>query len=346
MHQTAQNLSPLSRQPKLCRWLAAMAMGLLCLLTSGCFVFMNLDLTPGKSPFQERVLTEASSWWTSEKVAIIDLHGLIAKRYDSPSMFSGSGSDPVSDLKEQLQIAAADPDVKAVVLRIDSPGGFVSWCDVLYRHVKTFKAQTGKPVLASITGIGASGGYYLALAADKIYASPASTVGSIGVIAIFLNLAGLADKIGVETQVIKSGPKKDMGGLWRGMTKDEKNVAQSMIDEFYKQFVNVIDERRPQLNREKILKLADGRLYTANQACEHGLIDKVAYLEEAIADVRKAAGLKDAAIITYARGGQYKSNIYSSGAQPPTVNMVNFNLNSLQGNLPSGLYYLWYPVDN
>ncbi len=312
------------------------------LVTSGCFVFMNMDLVSSKSPYQEKVLEGASSWWTDEKVALIDLHGLLAKRSGSSSFLSTQpGPDPVSDLKESLNRAAADSDVKAVVLRINSPGGFVSWCDVMYRHVKQFKEKTGKPVIASITGMGASGGYYVACATDAIYASPASTVGSIGVIALFLNLEELASKIGVETQVIKSGAKKDMGGLWREMTDSEKKVAQDMIDEFYGQFVDCVDENRENLSRDEILKLADGRLYTAKQAFENGLIDKIAYLEEAIDSAMCTAQIDDAMIITYKRNYEYKNNIYSAAPQSPPEVHINLSLDKIAGEMPSGFYYLW-----
>lgn len=320
----------------------------LLLLSTGCLFFVNLDLNPSKSPYEEVVLKPASSFWTDEKVAIVDLHGMIFKHYDSSGLFSSPlAPDPVSDLTEALHRAGADSDVKAVVLRIDSPGGAVSWSDMLHREVMTFRKKSGKPVVACITGMGASGAYYTAMAADTVCAAPTATVGSIGVIAIFLNLEKLAGKIGVETEVIKSGARKDMGGLWRGMAPEEKKIMQDMVDEFYHRFVDIILAGRSELTREELLPLADGRLFTAQQALEHRLIDRIAYLEEAVDLAKAAAGLEDAALVTYGRSNEYKSTIYSqanpTGQASPTVNVVNLDLGSVTRTLPAGLYYLWAP---
>jgi protease IV len=321
--------------------IGALSAAVLLALSSGCLVFMNLDLSPSKTPFEEVILTEAASCWTDEKVAVIDLHGVMVKRYDSSSIFSSAQApDPVGDLKEQLNRAGADSDVKAVVLRIDSPGGVVSWCDAMYREVAEFKQKTKKPVIACITSLGASGGYYVALAADTIYAAPTAAVGSIGVLAVFLNLEKLAGKIGVETQVVKSGARKDMGGLWRGLDDEEKKIMQSMIDEYYGRFVAIVLENRKNLTREKLMPLADGRLLTAEQALAGGLIDRLAYVDEAIAEAKARANLEDATIVTYGRSYQYKNNIYS---QAPQLTVFNVDLHEVTGALPAGFYYLWQP---
>jgi len=311
----------------------------LCL--AGCLVYTNVDLTTRKQPFEEVVIKEAESFWTSEKLAIVDIHGLLAKRYPSPSLLASDlSADPVSDLKEALDRAAADGDVRGVLLRIDSPGGLVAWCDAMYREVERFRQRTGKPVLAYVTGLGASGGYYVALGAGEIWAAPASTVGSIGVIAVFLNLKGLAEKIGVEIQVVKSGPKKDMGSLWRGLAPEEMKVMQGMIDHYYKRFLDLVVANRKELNREELSRLADGRLLTAQQAQSAGLIDRVGYLDEALKRLKELAGLEDAAVIAYARSYQYVNNIYSGPAAPS----ISLDLKQVLGVLSPGFYYVWYPA--
>ncbi|HAK94051.1 MAG TPA: signal peptide peptidase SppA [Planctomycetes bacterium] len=318
--------------------------GTICAAANGCLVFVNLDLTTGKTPYEETVLTPAKSWWTDAKIALIDLHGVISKRYGSSGLLSGGpGPDPVSDMREALGRAAGDDDVKAVVLRIDSPGGYVAWCDMLHREVLRFRKETGKPVVACITNLGASGGYYVACGADRIHAAPGAAVGSIGVIALFLNLEKLAGKIGVETQVIKSADKKDMGGLWRALTDDERKVMQSMIDEYYGRFLDIVLAARPGLTRERLLPLADGRIVTAGRAAEGGLIDRVAYLDESIAEARQMAGLDDAALVTYRRGGEYKNNMYSQAPQAPVTNIFNVDLGEAFGAHEPGFYYLWAP---
>lgn len=318
--------------------------GAICAAANGCLMFVNVDLTTSKTPYEEKILAPAASWWTDAKIALIDLHGVISKRYRSSGLLgSGQGPDPVSDLKEALGRAAGDEDVKAVVLKIDSPGGYVAWCDMLHREVLKFRKDTGKPVVASITNLGASGGYYVACGADRIDAAPGAAVGSIGVIALFLNLHELADKIGVETQVIKSADKKDMGGLWRALTDDERKVMQRMIDEYYGRFLDIVLAARPGLTHETLLPLADGRIVTAGEAARHGLIDRVAYLDESIAEARRMAGLDDAALVAYRRGGEYKSNVYSQAPQAPVTNIFNVDLGETFGAHEPGFYYLWAP---
>jgi len=318
--------------------------GTICAAASGCLVFVNLDLAAGKTAYEEAVLAPAKSWWTGAKIALIDLHGVISKHYGSSGLLSrGPGPDPVSDMREALARAAGDDNVKAVVLRIDSPGGYVAWCDTLHREVLRFKQETGKPVVASITNLGASGGYYVACGADRIRAAPGAAVGSIGVVALFLNLQRLADKLGVETQVIKSADKKDMGGLWRALTDDERRVMQSMIDEYYGRFIDIVLAARRGLTRETLLPLADGRIVTAGQAARSGLIDRVAYLDESIAEARQLAGVDDAALVTYRRGGEYKHNIYSGAPPAPVTNIFNVDLGEAFGVHEPGFYYIWTP---
>ena len=199
-----------------------------------------------------------------EGVGIVELKGLIV-----------SSESVLKHLTEFRN----NPNVKSIVLRIESPGGAVGAAQEIYQEIDRTNAV--KPVVASMGSMGASGGYYAALGADIIMANPGTMTGSIGVIVKFPNLEGLFEKIGYKSEVIKSGPLKDTGASNRPLTEDERNVMQELIDNVYSQFVRDIAAARS-LPAETILELADGRIYSGEQAVELGLIDQLGNFTDAI----------------------------------------------------------------
>ena len=204
-----------------------------------------------------------------EKVAVIAVTGLI------------SDSEPTID---QLKKFSKDDSVKAIVLRIESPGGGVGPSQEIYEEVKKVRAK--KPVLASMGALAASGGYYIACAAQRVYANPGTITGSIGVIMPFMNVKDLAEKLGVKGMTVKSGAFKDMGSPLRDMTPRERELLQGVVDNVHLQFVNAVAAGR-NLNREDVLRIADGRIFTGEQAKGLGLVDVLGNLEDAISDAGK-----------------------------------------------------------
>jgi protease-4 len=204
-----------------------------------------------------------------ERVAVISVSGLI------------SDSEPTI---EQLKRFGKDDSVKAIVLRIDSPGGGVGPSQEIYEEVK--KARAKKPVLASMGALAASGGYYIACAAQRVYANPGTITGSIGVIMPFMNVKDLVEKIGVRGMTVKSGAFKDMGSPLRDMTLPERELLQGVVDNVHLQFVNAVADGR-NLPREDVLRIADGRIFSGEQARGLGLIDALGNLEDAISDAAK-----------------------------------------------------------
>ena len=198
------------------------------------------------------------------KVAVIDITGIITK------------SDATIKL---IHTYRDDPNVKAIVLRINSPGGSVAPVQEIHREL----TKLDKPLVASMAGSAASGGYYIACATDTIVANPGTLTGSIGVILQFTKLKGLYDKVGLEQQVIKSGQFKDAGSMFRDLSNEDKAVLQETVDDVYNQFVNAIHQSRNEhLTRDEVVKLADGRIYSGNQALSHKLIDQIGNLQDAI----------------------------------------------------------------
>jgi protease IV len=312
------------------------------LTSSGC---VSQGLFPKTGPLEE---TEISGKGKN-KILLIDVSGLLTSSQPS-DMIDRLFNRPSlpTRFKEELSKAAEDKKVKGIVLRINSPGGTVTASDILYHEIQEFKKEHKIPVVASIMDLGTSGGYYLAVASDRIVAHPSAVTGSLGVIMLTINGAGLMEKIGIEANAITSGQHKDMGSPFRKMTESDRAIFQSVIDSFYHRFLDVIEQGRPKLSKEKIRQLADGRIYSAPQAKEAGLIDDIGYLDDAIAITKQQAGLTEATVIMYQRTGGYHPNIYSqfSGNVPNTSWMVPkldaVSLATLLGGTPAFMY-MWLP---
>lgn len=197
----------------------------------------------------------------------------------------------------QLDKAIIDPLVKGVVLSVNSPGGDVVYSEEIYRKIVEVK-KSGKRVVISMGQVAASGGYYISAPADKIFASPSTITGSIGVVMSIPNFKGLADKIGYKEITITSGTYKDMGNPLSNFTEQSEQIYKKLIGESYERFVDIIVEGR-KLKREEVLKLADGRIYSGIQAKKLRLIDEFGNLEDATNDVKKKLGMADVQIIRY-----------------------------------------------
>jgi protease-4 len=208
-----------------------------------------------------------------EGVGIVELKGLIV-----------SSEQVLKHLTEYRN----NSDIKSIVLRIESPGGAVGAAQEIYQEIK--RTSEVKPIVASMGSMGASGGYYAALGADIIIANPGTMTGSIGVIVKFPNLEGLFEKIGYKSEVIKSGPLKDIGASNRPLSEEERTIMQDLIDNVYNQFVRDIAASRS-MPEETILELADGRVYTGEQALELGLIDKLGNFTDAVTLAADLGGL-------------------------------------------------------
>lgn len=211
-----------------------------------------------------------------EKIAVVEIEGIIAEP---------------DDIVEELKKYGKDSTVKGILLRINSPGGGVAASQEIYSQVLRVRRESGKKVVASMSSLGASGGYYIACAANKIIANPGTITGSIGVIMPFSNMEELLGKIGLKTDVVKSGEYKDIGSPTRKMTEKEREILQSSIDDVYNQFLEAIVSGR-NMDMGKIRELADGRIYTGRQALEAGLIDRLGGFEDAVDYLAEMAGIQ------------------------------------------------------
>jgi protease-4 len=278
---------------------------LLLLLAAGC-ITVKVAIFEEPGPFKEKVI----SGYGRDKVLLLDISGAIL---EGPHRILGllKGVTAPARVKEELEKAAKDDRIKAVVVKINSPGGTVAAADVIFHELQAFKAERGVPVVVCLEGLATSGGYYVAQAGDVIVAYPTCITGSIGVLAMKLNLRGLMDKVGVDEDLVKTGRWKDFWSPFRPATPQEKEMMQQVIDSFYQRFVNVVAEGR-RLSLKETLKVADGRIFTAAQAKDLKLVDQLGYLDDALGLAKSRAGLpKEAKVVRYHRPGSYKPTIYS-----------------------------------
>jgi protease-4 len=219
-----------------------------------------------------------------DAVGVIRLEGTISSGAEDYLTIQNITPELVADLLEQAAVA---PDIKAVVVRVNSPGGSVVASDEIYHAFREFD----KPIVISMGDTAASGGYYIACGSDYIFAHPDTLTGSIGVISQFLNVEELMDKIGVDAVVITSGPSKDIGSPYREMTEEEQALWEGIIDEVYEGFVKTVAQARD-MPLDQVRDLADGRVYTGRQALERGLVDDVGTSDDAIAKAAELGGIE------------------------------------------------------
>ncbi|HZN63488.1 MAG TPA: signal peptide peptidase SppA [Planctomycetota bacterium] len=310
------------------------------LALTGCMSFNHVDVSLRErfKEYEEKLVWNDLS--THEKIAIIDIDGIIDD--DSEDSLFRSKESMIVSVVEKLKKAEADPVVKAVILRIDSPGGSVTASDVLYEEIRAFKARKAVPVVAAFMGVAASGGYYVSCACDRIVAHPTTITGSIGVIALHVSLAGLLEKAGIKVEALKSGAHKDTGSIFRDLAPDERKVLQALIDDMHGRFVSVVARGRQLVMTEaQAHGLADGRIYSADQALKVKLIDRIGYLKDAVEEAKILAGMKGAKVVLYTRRPESAENVYSPARASASADSAVLDL--ARRALTFQLCYLWEP---
>lgn len=326
------------------------------LITRTCFIAsLTVTMLFGSSCIKPKITlfpeaTEPLKEFTlqgsgNDKILIIPVKGFISDSekdlllYHRPSM--------VQEVVSELNKAEKDRDIKALILKVDSPGGSVTASDMLYHEIVKFKEQSGAKLVVMMMGITTSGGYYIALPADVIIAHPTSITGSIGVVFLRPDMSGLMEKIGLEVGVGKSGKNKDMGSPFRRATEEEKQIVQHLIDDLAQRFLRLVVNHR-KLNEAAREDISSARIYTADDALRLGLVDQIGYLDDAIQRTTKIARLPaDVRVVVYRRTEYPNDNIYNNnfGNRPgtPEMSLVNLGLAEALPPLRTGFYYLWMP---
>jgi protease-4 len=327
--------------------LGGLGLGLLLLLGFVGSLPLSPSLASSPSSFLQEVLVEDND--SRNKIALVNLSGII-----TDGAIDASGYSIVRLIQDQLELAADDPRVRAVVLIIDSPGGEVLASDEIYRAIEEFQDEAGKPVIASMQSLAASGGYYAAAPCRWIVAHELTLTGSIGVIMQGYNYRGLMDKVGVRPEVFKSGRFKDMlSGSKReqDVSPEERQMVQTLVDETFSRFKHVVRKGRNtahEFNGDSGRQLspsweeyADGRILSGTQAYEHGFVDELGNFEQAVERAYRITGISSANLIRYQRPFDLGNIFRLLGQSPKDKNTVKIELGPDTSTVQSGrLYYL------
>ena len=297
---------------------------------------------------------QAGKGFSPGKILIIPVEGTLSNSR-SEGLLQPT-ENPMSLFAQQLAKAETDSSIKAVVLRVNSPGGTVTASDAMYELVKRYKAKAKVPVVASIQEVGASGAYYVSCAADRIFAQPTSLVGSIGVIFESIQFEGTLQKLGIATEMVKTGSLKDMGSPFRSLKPRERAVMKAMIEDDFTRFIKTVTDNRnvkekpvadlSEYEKEEYGGLYSGRVFSGDRALELGLIDQVGLLQDAIDTAKKLSGAEGAQVVMYIRPYGYGGSIYASNTVPaPRADVMRVQFPGSDSNefLPAGFYYLWRP---
>jgi protease IV len=283
------------------------ALGLLVLAVGVVVVVLTVVATgpSAQTPVYEE---EHVSGAGPAKIAVVPVEGTIAS---ADSTVPGTQPPVTPDgLADALLQAQEDPSVAAVVLEVNSPGGGVTASDQMHQSILDFKESSGKPVVVSMDSVAASGGYYISAAADRIVANESTLTGSLGVVIPLLNFSEAAEKYGVTQKYVKSGEFKTMGSSWNELTPEEREVFQSIVDQEYDEFVEVIVEGRD-LPEERVREIADGRVYSGQQAREIGLVDSFGGLDEATEVAQDLAKVEGATAVRYVLPESFTDTLFA-----------------------------------
>ena len=278
------------------------------------------------------------------KVLIIPIRGFIS---DVPKKgLLGDRASVVQEVVSQLRLAEKDKDVKAVLLEINSPGGTITASDILYHEIMDFKERTNTKIVAVLMDVAASGGYYVALPADRIVAHPTTITGSVGVIFMTPKVTGLMDKLGLAVEVNKSGREKDIGSYFRPSTPEEQRIFQELTDKMGGRFLDLVAKHR-KVDPKAMTTISTARIYLAEEALQLKLIDSIGYLDDAIFEAKGLASLsKEAKVVIYRRSEYPNDNPYNtslSWSNEPGLPLIDVNLREFIPTLAPGFYYLWTP---
>jgi protease-4 len=267
-------------------------------------------------------------------LALIKLEGVIMDSSSNSAYMNSTYNH--KGLLRQLESAFSREDIKGIIMQVNSPGGGVYESDEIYNRILELKAQYKKPLVVYMSQQAASGGYYVSMAADKIYANRNTLTGSIGVILRTYNYQQLADKVGIKDVTFKSGNQKDLLNPMRPINDEEKEIMQGLIDESYGYFVDIVAKGR-NMDREQVLPLADGRVYSGTQAKDLGLVDEVGYLDQAIDGAAKLANTSNPKILIFKNPGPDFLSWFTS-MQAPALDLLGLKQQIDEQRAPALMY--------
>jgi len=276
------------------------------------------------------------------RIALIDVDGLLLNQ-NFGSLYA-VGDNPLSAFRDKLEAAAHDPRVAAVLLRLNSPGGSVTTCDIMAEELRQFRSETRKPVVACLMDLATSGAYFIAAESDRIVAHPTALTGGLGVVFNHYNLQDAMAQLNVGADPVKSGPKIDMGTVTAPLDDETRTMLQKMADAYHDHLQRRVKERRTAMTGHDQQVVKDGRVVLASQALALHLVDRLGYLHDAIAEAERQAGISGAEVVLFHRSGYPAHSLYAITPAPaPLKDAIPFSYPGLdRSKLPTFLY-LWQP---
>lgn len=318
------------------------------LLFSNCIIGNTIKL-PSLGQEREADLIELTMEGVDkDKILVISIDGVISENPSGGNIFgAGASESTVSAIINDLFKASQDKDIKGIILKINSPGGTVTGSDIIYRELLKFKTLTGIPIVALFMDKATSGGYYVAMAADRIVSLPTAVTGSVGVILSGFNAKEGLDKIGIKDQSITSGANKAIGSPFLEMKPEQKQILQSIVNNLFERFFSIVKTNRQNIQEQRLREVCDGRIFTAEQAFKEGLVDKVGYFEEALFELMRSEKYARNAtpnnnkprIIYYSHLKQRSRSVYQIMAEE--TGSSNLLENILKANTEVKFMYLW-----
>jgi protease IV len=353
------------------RWLAQPVLGLLFVVFSGCVeipivgnvhssfhgdaniaaqvsaslqgpVEVRVPTLSDPGPVQAVPVRSGRGGQVGPRIALVDLDGLILNQ-NMTGLYS-AGENPVAAFREKLEAAAADARVRAIVVRINSPGGGVTACDILAEELRRFRESTGKPVVCCLLDLATSGGYYVAVGGDKIVAHPTTITGGVGALINHYNLRDAMGQLNVTAQAIKTGSLVDMGSVMEPLPEDVEKLLKQMAKGFHDRFHDRVARRRPTITQADWKALADGQVVTGPNALELHLVDRLGYIHDAIDEAERLAGVSGAEVVAFARKGYPVHSLYAITPNTPIQNdVIPFSFPGLDRTRTPTFLYLWQP---
>jgi len=305
-------------------------------------VDVRLPTATDPGPMLPVVVRAAAAGCEASRVTIVDIDGLLLNQ-NLTGIYS-VGENPVSAFREKMEMAAGDPKVRAVVLRIHSPGGGVTASDILAEELRRFRLATNKPVVACLMDVATGGAYYLAVGCDRIVALPTSITGGIGALINLANLEDAMAQLNVRVEPIKAGELVDMGTVASPLTEEARGLFQDMANGFRDRFAARVAQCRPAMSERDRQALADGRIVAAPRALSLHMVDQLGYVDDAIAEAERLAGVTGSEVIFFERAGHPTRSIYAIVPNVPLQSeMIPFSYPGLERSKLPTFLYLWQP---
>ena len=305
-------------------------------------VDVRLPTAHDSGPLVPVVVRAGAAGPNSTRVAVVDVDGLLLNQ-NLTGLYS-AGENPVATFREKLELAAFDPRIRAVVVRIHSPGGGVAASDIMAEELRRFRSATGKPLVACLMDVATGGAYYLAVGCDRVFALPTTVTGGLGAIVNHANLQDAMAQLNVRVEPVKAGEMIDMGSVTAPLSDEARALFQGMADGFRDRFAARVERRRPAMSSSDRAAIADGRIMAAPTALGLHMIDALGYPDDAIAEAERLAGASGSEVVLLQRAGQSGRSIYAIVPNVPLQSeLIPLSYPGLERSKLPTFLYLWQP---